>query len=179
MDFKQINKELSKFTESLGTFEDFKEVYPEAVEEDLTDKYIDLLIEKVSPAIGKEEQIEKYKNNVKITKRVSYPMETVGYVRYGIHGLYYNESVLRGEVSLQVRSDSPNVEKGNMEVFAGFLHNPIGQIRNKFTFNYQYILNDADGLIKDLINEMAIAMKQSRKADQAYVDYVARTGDLS
>ena len=70
MNIKQLNEALSKFLESESVFNAFKEIYPKPMEEDLTDKYLDLLIEKVSPAIGKEEQIETYKNNVKITKIV-------------------------------------------------------------------------------------------------------------
>lgn len=179
MNIKQLNEALSKFLESESVFNAFKEIYPEPFEEDLTDKYLDLLIEKVSPAIGKEEQIETYKNNVKITKIVSYPMDTVGYVRIHINGEYYKESVLRGSVSLQTRSDSDK-DYASMDVFAGFLHNPIGQIRNSWTINNPLmILNNEDALIKEMIDEMAVAMKRSRAADKAYGEYVARTGDLS
>lgn len=179
MNIKQLNEELEKLLESENIFNVFKEIYPEPFEEDLTDKYLDLLIEKVSPAISNEKEIETYKNNVKITKIVSYPMDTVGYVRVHINGEYYNESVLRGSISLQTRLDSDK-DYASMDVFAGFLHNPIGQIRNSWTINNpSLILNNEDKLIKELIDEMADAMKRSRAADKAYGDYVARTGDLS
>ena len=177
--FKSLTEELDKFLESESVFNIFKEKYPEPFEEDITDKYLDLLIEKVSPAIGKEEQIETYKNKVKITKIVSYPMDTVGYIRIHINGEYYTESVLRGSISLQTRSDSDK-DYASMDVFAGFLHNPIGQIRHSWTLNNPLmILNNEDALVKEMIGEMADAMKQSRAADKAYCDYVARTGDLS
>ena len=175
---RQYIKRLKMISESTDVFNSFKEKYPEPFEEDITDKYIDLLMEKVSPVIGNEEQIKRYRDNVKITKRVSYPAEHTGYIIVHIRGYYYDESMINGHVSLQTNPTSK--DHASMEVFAGFLHNPIGQIRNRYTLNNPLsLLNDEDALIKDLINEMADAMKSSRSASKAYVDYVKRTGDMS
>ena len=176
---KQYIRQLKKISESTDVFNSFKEKYPEPFEEkDITDKYIDFLMEKVSPAIGNEEQIKRYRDSVKITKRVSYSAEHTGYVRVSIRGYYYNESMINGHVSLQTNPTSK--DHTSMEVFAGFLHNPIGQIRNRYTLNNPLsILNDEDAVIKDLIREMADAMESSRSASKSYADYVRRTGDMS
>ena len=175
---KQYIRQLKKISESMDVFNSFKEKYPEPFEEDITDKYIDFLMEKVSPAIGNEEQIKRYRDSVKITKRVSYPTDHTGYISVHIRGYYHNESMINGQVSLQTNPTSKDY--ASMEVFAGFLHNPIGQIRNRYTLNNPLsLLNNENALMEDLINEMADAMKSSRSASKAYVDSVRRTGDMS
>lgn len=181
MEIKKLNEEMKKLfiSESEELFNEFKNLYPEPIEEDITSEYLYDIINAVKPFL-KEDELKKYKDNVKVTLRVSYPMETVGYLHISIYGSYYNESILKGEISLQTRSDSEKGDYTNMEVFAGFLHNPIGQIKHSWTLkNPRSILYDQEGLIMNLIKEMADAMEASRKADQAYIDYVARTGDLS
>lgn len=181
MNVKKLNEELKKLviSESEKLFNEFKNVYPDPVEEDLTSEYLYDIVDVLEPIL-KDDELKKYKDTVKVTFRVSYPMNTVGYVRILIYGSYSDESILKGEISLQARSDSENDDHARMEVFAGFLHNPIGQIRNRWTLNNpRSIFYDQEGLIKNLINKMADAMKASKRADQAYIDYVARTGDLS
>lgn len=179
MNIKKLNEELKKFLESATNFKKFKQVYPKSFKQDLKDEYIDLLMKEVSPGIGNKEKIENYKNSVTITKEVSYPKETAGYLQYLIFGYYYNESLLRGEITLYVREDNSVEERAREEVFAGFVHNPIGQIKNVYTLNAEYVLNNETNIIEKLISDMAAAIKSSRKADKAYIDYVERTGDLS
>lgn len=181
MNIKKLNEELKKLviSESEKLFNEFKNVYPDPIEEDLTSEYLYDIVDILEPIL-KEDELKKYKDNVKVTFNVSYPMDTVGYVRILIYGSYFNESILKGEISLQTRSDSEKGDQAHMEVFAGFLHNPIGQIKHRWTLNNpRSILYDQERLVKNLINEMADAMKASKRADQAYIDYVARTGDLS
>ena len=164
---------------SKKVFEEFKKVFPEPLEEDLKEDYMDLVIDKIFPVLKDDTEREKYRDSLKIVRIVSYPMDTVGYVRYYITGEYSKEHILRGDFSLQTREDT-NEDYASMSVFAGFLHNPIGQIRNNYKLNNPMsVLNNPDKLMENLVQEMADAMEASHRADQAYIDYVKRTGDLS
>ena len=67
---------------------------------------------------------------------------------------------------------------GRMEIFSGFTANPIGQIRNIYTCERPYGTNYKEEFAL-ILKYMADARESSKRADRAYCDYVARTGDLS
>ena len=67
---------------------------------------------------------------------------------------------------------------GRMEIFSGFTANPIGQIRNIYTCERPYG-TDYKKEFALILKYMTSAREASKRADKAYCDYVARTGDLS
>ena len=181
MNIKKLNEELMRLLESETNFKIIKKIYPESLKEDLTDKYINVLMKKVSPFIGNKEKIENYKNSVRIVKEVTYGTETSVMVDYSIFGYYGDECVLKGDIHLYVRKDNATEEKATEEVFAGFTGNPIGRIRDRYELDAKYVIEkkNEQAIINMLIADMADAMRRSREADKAYIDYVERTGDLS
>lgn len=68
--------------------------------------------------------------------------------------------------------------KGRMEIFSGFTANPIGQIRDIYTCERPNG-TDYKKEFNTILDFMINARMASKRADQAYCDYVARTGDLS
>lgn len=65
-----------------------------------------------------------------------------------------------------------------MEIFSGFTANPIGQIKEVYTCERPFG-TDYKKEFNTILNFMINARIRSKRADEAYCNYVAETGDLS
>ena len=176
MDYKKINEEIERFLESNNHILDhIKNLYPENMEEDLTDEYIDIVIDALEDVLRPQE-LDKYKETLKITRRIN-QFDNYSYIQYLVHGYYGEDRIISGRLSLQANADGRN--DTNEVIFSGFTRNPIGKIERRYTFNPNFIFSNIQTIIEELTEEMVNARKQSLKADQAYIDYVRETGDLS
>ena len=176
MSLKKLNEEIEEVLDSNNPILDrIKKEYPENVEEDLTEQYKDYVIESLEDLLSPEE-LDKYISNLKISKRVTH-WPNSSYIEYSIFGLYGESRVISGRISVQANANGNN--STNEDIRSGFTRNPIGKIENRYNFNPNFIFSDVDTIIDELVDEMKKARQQSLNADQAYIDYVRRTGDLS
>lgn len=153
-----------------------KKEYPEPVEKDLTSKYIDVVLDSLEDLLRPEEY-DTYKNSLKIKKGISYPLETVAYMYYQIFGLYGEDRVISARFGVQA-SDVGKVTS-NYNIFSGFTRNPIGRIDSDYIVAPEKIFENESMIIREMASDMENARERSLQADKAYIDYVARTGDLS
>ena len=171
-----LNEEIEQTLNSSNPILDkIKELYPENIEEDLTQQYKDYVIEPLEDLLRPEE-LNKYISNLKISKRVTH-WPNSSYIEYSIFGLYGEDRVISGRISVQANINGNN--STNEDIRSGFTRNPIGRIENRYNFNPNFIFSDVDTIIDELVDEMKKARQQSLNADKAYIDYVRRTGDLS
>lgn len=112
--------------------------------------------------------------NIKKSAKVIYEKRADGFYLHVWSKYYENCSgayIWRGEFSL-------HNNKGRMEIFSGFTANPIGQIRDIYTCE-RPCGTDYKKEFELILGFMHDARIASKRADKAYCDYVARTGDLS
>ena len=176
MNLKKLNEEIEEILDSNNPIlARIKKEYPENIEEDLTAQYKDYVIQSLEDLLRPDE-MNTYLQNLKITRRVTH-FDNASYIRYSIFGLYGEDRVISASMSVQANTDGNTTT--DETVFAGFTRNPIGKIENRYTFSPDMIFQDVENIIVELTSEMEWARKQSLSADQAYIDYVRRTGDLS
>jgi hypothetical protein len=176
MNVKKLNEEIEQELSSKNDLLDkIKQLYPENIEEDLTAQYRDFVIESLEDLLRPEE-LDKYAGNLKISKRVTH-WPNSSYIEYLIFGLYSEDSVISGRISVQANANGNN--STSEDIRSGFTRNPIGKIENRYNFNPNFIFSDVDTIINELVDEMKKARQQSIRGTQGYIDYVRRTGDLS
>ena len=176
MNIKKLNEEIEQILGSNNAILDrIKKEYPENIEEDLTEQYKDYIIESLEDLLRPDE-LNEYSETLKVGKKVIH-WPNCSYMDYSIFGLYGKDSVIRGRIYVQANINGNN--STNETIFSGPTNNPIGKIENSYNFNPNFIFSDIDTIINELVDEMKKARQQSLNADQAYIDYVIRTGDLS
>ena len=176
MDIKKLNEEIEQELNSNNPILDrIKELNPENIQQDLTSQYKDYIIESLEDLLRPEE-LNKYSETLKVSKRITH-WPNSSYIQYSIFGLYGEDRVISGRISVQANVNGNN--STNEDIRSGFTRNPIGKIENRYDFNPNFIFSDVDTIINELVDEMKKARQQSLNADQAYIDYVRRTGDLS
>lgn len=176
MNIKKLNEEIEKILESNNPIlDEIKDLYPQDMQEDLTDEYIDIVIDELESVLRPEE-LDKYKETLKISRRVNHS-DNYCYMQYLVHGYYGEDRIISGRLSLSAKGDGNN--ETNEVIFSGFTRNPIGQIEKRYSFNPRFMFANIETIVEELTQEMVEARKQSLKADQAYIDYVKETGDLS
>ena len=115
--------------------------------------------------------------NIKKTAEVTYRKRDNGDWVINVYSRYY-ESCCGSYLWKGCFTWYVNDNKGRMEIFSGFTANPIGQIRDNYTCERPYG-TDYKKEFGTILDYMVNARILSKRADKAYCDYVARTGDLS
>ena len=124
MNLKKLNEEIEQELSSNNDILDkIKQLYPENIEEDLTAQYKDYVMESLEDLLRPEE-LDKYISNLKISKRVTH-WPNSSYLEYSIFGLYSEDSVISGRISVQANTNGNN--STNEDIRAGFTRNPIGK----------------------------------------------------
>lgn len=176
MNIKKLNEDIEKLLESENSILDkIKSLYPENIEEDLTEEYKDYVIEALEGLLNSD-QMDTYLKSLQITKRVSHQTYH-SYMEYSIFGRW-GDGVIRADMHLTV-AVTQGVLENYITILAGSSNNPIGSSKDKYRFNPDFIFSDTHYIIQDLCDKMQVATKAALASSRSYSDYVRRTGDLS